>query len=133
MCISLILTLLQEVPLGTSSSIEVAVSYNDNAVDAEVESEEVPAVETVAGDNASLTNAGSRARSAEDSAVPSVEDSPPQDNVSSARHCYVESLEKPFSSKFRIASTVKIRSICSPSLCSTFVPNRGREFTPNLH
>ena len=42
MCISLILVLLQEVPTGTSSSIEAAVSYNGDAVDAEVESEEEP-------------------------------------------------------------------------------------------
>ena len=58
-------------------------------------------METVTGHNASLTNADIRAPSAEDSAVPSAEDSPPHDNVSSARHFYVESLEKPFSSKLR--------------------------------
>ena len=71
-------------PTGTSSSIEAAVSYNGDAVDAEVEREEEPAAETVADHNASLTNA--------DSAATSAEDSPTQDNVSVFRHCEVESL-----------------------------------------
>ena len=92
MCISLILVLLQEVPTGTSSSIEAAVSYNNNAVDADVESEEEPAVETVADHNASLTNA--------DSAATSAEDSHTQDNVSEFRHCEVKSLIKPLEMTF---------------------------------
>ena len=84
MCISLILVLLQEVPSGTSSSIEAAVSCKDDAVDADVEREEAPAMETDAGHNASSASV--------DSAVPSAEDSPPQDIVSVSRHCVVESL-----------------------------------------